>query len=233
MARLLLLLFAVLPSLAAAGEDPVRFRTLPAPAGLRAQVKVVYPELGGSPVQRAATRAIRQRCDEILREFSKDVRETPEPIERYLSQTGERLVLTIEPTVSMNSPRRVSVLLTVFTYLGGPHPTTGHETFVFAADGRGAKRVRLGDLLRPGLSPQAFAKAELLSEVNALKAARGFDDAITEFDPDALESFVATPAGLTWVFSEYVLGPYVEGAYIVKLPWERLRPYLREPIPLP
>ncbi len=232
MARLLLLLFAVLPSLAAAGEDPVRFRTLPAPAGLRAQVKVVYPELGGSPVQRAAARAIRDRCARILRDFSAAVRETSQMRRSQPDMPVYRFELTVEPTVSLNSPRRVSVLLTVFEFTGGAHPNTRHEAFVFAAEAKGPKRLGLGDLLRPGLSPQAFAEAALIPELNAIKTSRG-GDAVGSIDAESLRSFVATPAGLSWVFSPYAVGSYAEGTYVVKLPWERLRPYLREPIPLP
>jgi len=232
MARRLLLLLATLPALAAAREDPVRFRTLAPPPGLRADVRVVVPELGPSPVQRAASRAIRQRCDEVLRDFSRAVRETRELRKKVPDMPDYRFELSIEPTVSLNSSRRVSVLLTVFEFTGGAHPNTRHETYLFAADGQGAKRIRLSDLLRPGQSPQAFAATELLPELNRIKAARDVDPA-ESIDAQALESFVATPAGITWVFSPHTVGAYAEGTYIVKLSWERLRPYLRDRLPLP
>lgn len=216
MGQALLPLLAALATLAPATEGPVRLRTVALPPGLRADVKAAVPELGPSPVQRAASRAIRQGCDRILRDFSRAVRDTRELRKKAPDMQDYRFELSVEPTVSLNSSLRASVLLTVFEFTGGAHPNTRHETCLFAADGRGAKRIRLGDLLRPGLSPQAFAEGELLPEPNRIKAARGIEGA-KSIDAEELQSFVATPAGISWVFSPYTVGAYAEGTYIVKL----------------
>ncbi len=228
MGRALLIALLALAALTHGAEDPVRFKRLEPPHGLRAKVKIVVPLLGSSPAQRAASRAIERRCNELLRDFVQAVREI-EALRRTDPTIPEYpFELTIEPTVSLNSARRVSVLLTVVQYAGGAHPNTYHEGFVFGADG---KSLALKDLLRPGVSEQDFVAAILLPELNEVKRARG-SGPVQSLGPAELSCFVATPAGISWVFSPYAVGSYAEGTFVVKIPWEKLEGVLRSPNPL-
>ncbi|MCX7799122.1 MAG: DUF3298 and DUF4163 domain-containing protein [Fimbriimonadales bacterium] len=211
-------------------QDLVRLCTLAAPAGLRASVRVVVADFGNGPAQVAATRAMRARAEAILQDFAAAARETLRRMREHRDAPRWELWLKVTPKVSLNQRSRVSAYLEVDTFTGGAHPNRWFETFNYVAEGGRARPVRLQDLLMPG-QRQNLLDWWLLPALNEQKEQRGAE-AVAAIDDRALGSFVATPTALVWLFAPYEVGPYAEGSYVVKLPLENLRGYVRRTHPL-
>lgn len=211
-------------------EDPVRLRTIPSPRDLSGSARVVVVDFGRGPAQVAATRAMRSRAEAILKDFANAARDTLRRMRGNRDMRRYDLYLSVRPTVSLNQSGRVSAYLEVYTFTGGARLNRWFETFTFVADERGARAVTLGDLLLPGRK-RDFLDWVLLPALNELKADRGASPA-SMVDDRALNSFVATRSALVWLFSPYAVGAYAEGAYVVKLPLEKLGGYVQRTHPL-
>lgn len=218
----------VLVSLTA--QDPVRLRTMLAPRDLSGSARVVVVDFGRGPAQVAATKAMRSRAEAILKDFANAARDTLRRMREHRDMPRYVLYLSARPTVSLNQSGRVSAYLEVDAFTGGAHPNRWFETFTFVADERGARAVTLGELLLPGRK-RDFLDWVLLPALNELKADRGASPA-SLVDDRALNSFVATRTALVWLFSPYAVGSYAEGAYVVKLPLEKLGGYVQRTHPL-
>jgi hypothetical protein len=158
--------------------------------------------------------------------------------ERGISWTVERNY----QAVSVVGPY-VSVLRTDYLNTGGAHPNTQMDTILW--DGNANKRISIRPFFKEtadgGPTMTALA-AQARAAVIAEKKARdippdmiadpewlkGIAPKLTAIGPVTLTPSTEADksAGLTVHFSPYAVGPYVEGSYVVFVPWQKFKPYL-------
>jgi len=133
----------------------------------------------------------------------------------------------IDMEVVRGDIRIISVNASIYDYSGGAHPNHGSESFNFAMVGGKPKQLKLEDLFRKGSSPgkmvSALVIAKLKNEEGADLVQSGEVKALTVMQ---LNHFSIGVDGMTWYFDPYEVGPYVAGAFEVKLTWKELGPNL-------
>jgi hypothetical protein len=143
--------------------------------------------------------------------------------------------------VSQVSGRYVSVVRTDYTYTGGAHPNADINTILWD-DGIG-KRISIRPFFKETADNGATMKALRAAAIAAVKAdkkVRGIDDAggidwYKGIEPTLLKVGAVTlaastesgkSAGLEFHYPPYAVGPYVEGSFVVFVPWQTFEPYL-------
>jgi len=143
------------------------------------------------------------------------------------------------------APPYVSVLIDSGEYTGGAHPNSALDTLLW--DIRANKRVEAETLFRKTAKngPTATALAKLVRDaIVAEKKKRDIpvEDPATDtwlepIKPDfstlgapslAPSTVAGRASGMTFHFSPYGVGPYVEGTYTAFVPFSALEPYLTD-----
>jgi hypothetical protein len=143
--------------------------------------------------------------------------------------------------VSEVDGRYVSVVRTDYAYTGGAHPNTDIDTILW--DDRAGKRISIRPFFKEtadnGATMRAL-RAAAIAAVKADKKARGIDDGggidwykgieSTLLKVGAVTLAASTEpgksAGLEFHYPPYAVGPYVEGSFVVFVPWQTFEPYL-------
>lgn len=116
----------------------------------------------------------------------------------------------------------LSLLTSFYYYTGGAHPNSHSQSLLVRKTESGVQAVELAELF----DPSTDWLAEVTSQVVADLAAQGAEWVVTgEVTADAgleLATFTLEPAGLTFHFDPYAVGPYVQGAFRVTLPYADL-----------
>ncbi len=114
----------------------------------------------------------------------------------------------------------LSLLTSSTNYTGGAHPNSFYTSALYEIGPDGASVVDLEDLFAEGTDWQtavlALVTADLLRQ-EAVWIENGTAVAVSD-----LATFGLGPDGLTFVFDPYAMGPYVQGAFIVTLPYSEL-----------
>lgn len=126
--------------------------------------------------------------------------------------------------VALANETLVSLYFDRYEFSGGAHPNTFQLPLNFGLVDGEAKRLKLGDLVKPGSAGTILSQI-VRPRLNNAKRIRG-GDPVDSIEASLADSFVITRAGLTWLFPTYSVGPYVEGSYEVKVPYSDLAPYL-------
>lgn len=163
----------------------------------------------------------------------------------YIRENGVHWALEREYEAASVIGRYVSVLRSDYLNTGGAHPNTEIDTILW--DGAQNKRVSIRPLFAEtadgGATMTALA-ALLRTEINAEKKKRGVPQELID-DPQwlkgvepkllALGPVTLTPsteqgksAGLTFHYSPYAVGPYVEGIYTIALRWQDFATHLSD-----
>lgn len=115
----------------------------------------------------------------------------------------------------------LSLLSTVDDYTGGAHPNEYHASYLLSAAEGGVVELALTDVFAgqgwleelSRLVLDDLARQEAMWVTTGEVAALGLED---------LEVFTLDAAGLTFHFSPYLMGPYVQGTFRVTLPYEAI-----------
>jgi hypothetical protein len=192
------------------------------------KAKASFPKFRSTgPVARLANAEVETMARNFFAEFVANARQ----FDRDRIPTSAVLELDLTTTISIDSADLISGFVTVYDYSGGAHPNTRHWTFAFGRHQGRATRLNLLSVAQSSDSKTELVNKKLLPALNEAKKQRGGDP--LEKTSGALSNqFVVTPAGLTWIFSNYDVGPYAEGSYQIKLGWKELAPYLNRRGPL-
>lgn len=130
--------------------------------------------------------------------------------------------------------RLFSMVRTDFDFSGGAHPNTVATGLLWDKGER--KQISARDLFAPGTDLAPVSQA-LCDAVNVAKKARPGSKPVTETSetwtcPDLSQTAVVLArsemptkaSGLTFLINAYMVGPYVEGAYYITLPFDTVRP---------
>lgn len=119
-------------------------------------------------------------------------------------------------------------------YTGGAHGN--HWASHFTLDLSTGRQVTLEELLAPEPKAQLTRLAEAaLREFYGLKPGEALDSGngpLFENKFELNENWFLTPGGLGFCFIPYEIGPYAAGFIEPVIPWEQLRPLIREGSPL-
>lgn len=186
-----------------------------------------YISEGGTAVQKFAAKAIENEVKQIVAQFVSEMNRQVSDLGRPTSP----LSLELKPVLSVAVGAVVSGYLEHYEYTGGAHPNTTHHPFVFALRAGKPARLHLSEVLVPEASIRDLESRVILPKLNDAKKARGMEP-LGALPSGTSESFFASSNGLTWIFSPYAVGAYVEGTYIIKATWAELDSFLSATGPL-
>jgi hypothetical protein len=133
--------------------------------------------------------------------------------------------------ISINRPDAVSLYPSIYTYMGGAHPNRYYEPMTFAVGPDGPMRLKARDIFAGDAS--VTSSAFLMPILRSREADFGFDpDNAARLSAGIADRFIITPAGISWVFSPYLVASYAQGDIIVKAPWGQVSPSLSSDAPL-
>lgn len=143
------------------------------------------------------------------------------------------MLYTLDSSVDIGIARAdlISGCINYGDFMGGAHPNHTFKPATFGLVNAKAKRLKLIDLCKSKAARDLIKSKIVVPKLQSQKKER--DGAMDWELPDiAMEQFLVTPAGITWLFPPYMVGPYVEGDYTIKVPFSELRLYLNEKGPL-
>lgn len=120
----------------------------------------------------------------------------------------------------------VSVLQRQRTYTGGAHPNTTLAAETYVSDGaawRPAPACEAARALRWPCDTDVL-RARVIEGLRAQDAAWVGEGQVDADTPWLLDTFTVEPGGIAAHFSPYAVGPYAQGTFEVRVPFERLRP---------
>lgn len=144
---------------------------------------------------------------------------------------AEPLARQVDYTLSAETPRLLSLGVSIYENSGGAHPNGWMESLIW--DKAAARPVTTADLFAPGADMSA-ADAALCDRLKAQKIERTgraeFSGDFTDCPPLKETTVALAPSttpgkagGLVVAFSPYQVGPYVEGSYEIELPLTAFR----------
>lgn len=180
--------------------------------------KVSYPQfLALTLVNGAANPDVKATAKSAFDSFVKDARQF-----EASGWSGHPWSMEMEPTIGLMNAGIVSVMWSGYSETGGANPMTFYVSRTYSLTGENQwGRVNLEAFLKPGVDKQAFAREAVVPRLNAIKKERGLDE-WDEMTESLADSFVVTPAGITWLFSKYDVGAGVEGMYEIKVQWNEM-----------
>jgi uncharacterized protein YecT (DUF1311 family) len=146
------------------------------------------------------------------------------------SKPEQRLAFAAGPQV-LSTQGSVSIALGTFSDTGGAHPSHGVETLILDA---GGKKLAYGDLflktegLWKFLSASARAGLVPTLKKNECWNASMLEEGLTP-KAESFKYFVLTPQGLTLIFPEYQVAPYVCGEQRHEVPLQALARFSPRP----
>jgi hypothetical protein len=125
------------------------------------------------------------------------------------------------------APGLFSGLTTVSLFTGGAHPALEYWSYNLAYTGTSLRPFGLAELFDADVDAVALLNPLLLESLARQQAAWVLDGSVSSFTEEDLEVFTISPAGLEFVFAPYIVGPWVEGTFRVRIPLEDLAGSLR------
>ena len=190
-----------------------------------------YPIFSGHrAVAQVAGLKLKRHAIEGYNEFEK---ETRGPDSNWKNDRVE-YEYDVEPTLVLNRPRFISVIVLEWEYTGGAHGFGGHNCYNFGipAGATRPRQLKLADFFTDGVAASKCVNDLLMAKLRATKgteqeASFVLDGSVKWIDKVSRENFVAEKDGLHWFFAPYEMGPYAAGEFEVKLSARELGPKYR------
>lgn len=212
----------------AVGQAPVAFTMLTAKqTGSHWSTTVIYPTFsGGTPLTLLTNQTLATREAAAAATFG---RMAAEQFKKLGPPTAD-YYHDARATVSLADPELLSAYFELEEYSGGAHPNRYYASYTFGiVHGRPAA-VMLQDVFRPGVDGTKTASdllmARLRNDPNATFVRDGTVKSI-EFNgaPGTPQvgatAFTVTPHGISFLLPPYAVGAYVNGSFVVKIPFEQ------------
>jgi hypothetical protein len=182
--------------------------------------------VGAGKLGTFAAKVLRDAAKKDLAQFILEAK--PEPGDHPANPYGYEW--NTIPSISKST--LISTYTELYSYAGGAHPNHGYITHTFGMIDGKPKQLRFGDLMRTRMLPKKVVSDLVIPRLDAMGASNVVSGEITEVPDANVDNFVITPAGITWIFSPYDVGAYVEGDFFVKVPWSELMTHLNPNGPL-
>jgi hypothetical protein len=116
----------------------------------------------------------------------------------------------------------LSLLNHAYVYTGGAHPNTFFGSYLLEVRPSGVTELGIQDLFRADSTWLRRLTPLILQDLARQDAAWVTQGDVTELTAADLAAFTLSADGLTFYFSPYTMGPYVQGSFEVTLPFEAL-----------
>ena len=116
----------------------------------------------------------------------------------------------------------LSLLNSIYTYTGGAHPNTFFNSYLYELRPSGVTEVTLDQLFRSDSNWLSRLTPLILSDLERQEASWVTQGQVTELTTVDLAAFTLGPSGLTFHFSPYSMGPYVQGSFAVTIEFGQL-----------
>jgi len=116
----------------------------------------------------------------------------------------------------------VSLMTTRYRYTGGAHGLQSFHPASYRVYDSGPARLTLEGLFAPGSDYLARLEPLLLADLRAQGALWVVQGQVTRLRAQDLDLFTLTPAGLSFTFPPYAMGPYVQGSFTVTVPYPKV-----------
>lgn len=117
-----------------------------------------------------------------------------------------------------------SLLVTFDYYTGGAHPNSHSESLLVEASGADVLLVSLPELFRADSNWEGAVVSAVLADLAAQGADAVVSGEVTDLTAEDLRVFTLGPAGLSFHFDPYAVGPYVQGSFTATLGYDLLAP---------
>jgi hypothetical protein len=167
----------------------------------------------GSPVSEFLEAGGRTRLDDFVREgrrFSAD------------GMLGWGWEMHEYVTLEGAARSYLSLLNHAYVYTGGAHPNTFFASYLLEVRPSGVTVLGVEDLFRADSTWLRRLTPLILQDLARQGAEWVTQGDVTELTVNDLASFTLSADGLTFYFSPYAMGPYVQGSFEVTLPFEAL-----------
>ncbi len=182
----------------------------------RARIKLVTPVfLSKSPVAKMANLEARG----LVRYAFSDFMEASRAYTQMPNVPDVELFHEAVPVVSIAKQGVISLYVKTLQFAGGAHPNRFYHAATWGLKKGKAKRLVFADLIETAEDPIQVANRVVVPRLIAMGAQWFVDGDRDGLTPEEVDNFVITPAGITWLFSPYQAGPYVQGEFFVKVPW--------------
>lgn len=126
------------------------------------------------------------------------------------------------------SDRFLSMRFDVYSYSGGAHGMTWPVCLnVRPSGGDGARRIGLADLFASGVDYAEVLSPILLEDLRKQEAAFVVDGMVDALAASDLSEFTVNPAGITFYFAPYAVGPYAQGGFTSEVAFDHVTDILR------
>jgi hypothetical protein len=166
-----------------------------------------------------------------IQQFSEEEKENPEFNEEDISMDFDQRNVSYVLTPTYASSRLVSVFGEFDEYVGLPHGSTHYYTFNYWFDGKETQGLSLSNLFLADKDFIAFIIDYCLSTLQQERV--GYNNELFRgFEPNDLNVFTLTRAGLTLTFQPYHVGGWADGPYSITIPFQKLTPFIKSRGPL-
>ncbi|MFZ4507986.1 MAG: DUF3298 domain-containing protein [Fimbriimonas sp.] len=183
-------------------------------------ISVAYPKFSARTTSAAfANKWARVTEGKVFDEFLAQAKRDLPELKRMRSSAQYDLL--VQPTITLQSALVCSGYATSYAYTGGAHGMTSFTPINVSSSG---KTIKLADLFVRGADSVGECSYAILGEL--LRQERGsyvLSGEWKRLEPAQVNQFVLTPDGILFLFGPYELGPYSDGAFLVKIPYSRLQ----------
>ena len=116
----------------------------------------------------------------------------------------------------------LSLVSSFYYYTGGAHPNSHSSSLLVRGGGAELQVVALEELFANSTDWLATVSAAVLADLTAQGAEAVVRGDVTELSAQDLATFTLEPGGLRFHFDPYAVGPYVQGGFVVMLPYADL-----------
>lgn len=155
-------------------------------------------------------------CYEFFSDLKAEDRNIPAPWTSELSYT-----------IELYNDSLISIMFSSYDYSGGAHGNTYYFVKNYRLTPTGFKPLALTDVFKNNTIANGLS-ALIVANLKEQQASSVVDGEKQSFKPDELQFFTLTPAGINFHFAPYEVGAYAEGAFVVFIPYEKLKPLLNK-----
>lgn len=130
--------------------------------------------------------------------------------------------LQMDFNVTYASEYFISIVFNNWEYSGGAHGNYDFDSYLLMNTPIGYRPMELGELFKHNADYTGRLSVLALADLKAQGASLVTNGQIQRLQLTDLSRFSISPGGMTFYFSPYMVGSYVEGSFTVDIPWEQI-----------
>ncbi|MBS1724193.1 MAG: DUF3298 and DUF4163 domain-containing protein [Armatimonadetes bacterium] len=222
----------VLGALLSQGFSPVKWKSMSDQREGQWSVALKYPVLTKKwPLGELANRVISQGETRAFTEFLASAKKEVPDLRKQGIAGGYDYDSSTE--IKVNKARFLSFATNTYVYTAGAHGLGYIKTSNFGIVNGKPKKLRVWDCFVDTPSNHQDLQMRLLEKAMQFENADWVQDGdVTSFDPNQVDNFWVSDAGLNWEFAPYELGSYASGPFTLVLSWGEVKGLVNRKGPL-